>query len=160
MALSRTDLAARSYRGFASFAELRKGRLARVPQVSGTYVVLVAGVVPEFVEKNRGGRFKGKDPSVTSDVLFGKWVENANVAYIGKAENLQRRLKEFCRFGAGEPIGHWGGRYIWQVTGSDEWIVCWKSCDEGETALEAEAALLNEFAEAHGGRLPFANLRR
>ena len=160
VALTRSDLEGRGYEGFVSFARLRNGELVGVPQVAGTYVVLVDETVPEFVEKSRGGHFKGKDPTVSADLLHDKWVEDANVVYIGKAENLQRRLKEFCRFGSGVPIGHWGGRYVWQVAGSDDWLVCWKPCDEAETALAAEASLLSEFAERHGGRLPFANLRR
>jgi hypothetical protein len=117
-------------------------------------------VTPAFLEAKRGGRFKGKDPSVALETIRSKWVEGASIAYIGKAENMQRRLREFCRFGAGAAIGHWGGRYLWQVAGSDDWLVCWKPCEEGETALGAEAALLEEFAQAHGGRLPFENLRR
>lgn len=71
---------------------------------------------------------------------------------------MQRRLREFCRFGAGA-IGHWGGGYLWQVAGSDDWLVCLESVRGHETALESEAALLKAFGDAHGGRLPFANLR-
>ena len=118
---------------------------------------MVEGIKPEFIEVSRGGHFKGKNPSVKISALHEKWVHGASVAYIGKAENMQR--SEFCRFGAGAAIGHWGGRYLWQVVGSDDWVVCWKACESNETALEAEAKLLKAFGEAHGGRLPFANLR-
>lgn len=160
MALSRSNLEGRGYAGFVSFTELRNGALTHVPREPGAYVVMVADVAPQFSQESRGGDFKGKDPTVDTEILRSNWVEGAVVVYVGKAEDLKRRLNEFCRFGSGVPIGHWGGRYVWQVADSDEWLVCWKSCDEGEIALEAEAALLREFADAHGGRLPFANLRR
>lgn len=143
-----------------SFRDLRDGELSTIPRAAGTYVVLLQKPEPQFDEVSRGGHFKGKNPAVMIDKLRSKWVEDAAIVYIGKAEDLQRRVKEFCRFGAGHPIGHWGGRYVWQVAGSDEWLVCWKSCNEGESALDAETALLDEFAAVHGGRLPFANLRR
>jgi excinuclease UvrABC nuclease subunit len=35
-------------------------------------------------------------------------VIGAEVVYIGKADNLRRRLREFARFGVSAPIGHWG----------------------------------------------------
>lgn len=121
--------------------------------------MLAEEIKPRFIEVSRGGHFKGKDPSVKINALRDKWVPGASIVYIGKAENMQRRLREFSRFGAGAAIGHWGGRYLWQVAESDDWLVCWKACDDNETALGAEAALLKAFGEAHGGRLPFANLR-
>lgn len=159
MSFSRVELEERGYEGFVSFTDLRNGALSQVPQTPGSYAVMIEGIKPEFIEVSRGGHFKGKDPSVKISALREKWVHGASVAYIGKAENMQRRLREFCRFGAGAAIGHWGGRYLWQVAGSDDWLVCWKACEDNETALEAEAALLREFGEAHGGRMPFANLR-
>ena len=107
MSLSRAQLEEQGYKGFVSFTELRKGGLNRVPQTAGTYAVLVNGINPDFGEVSRGGHFKGKDPSVVISVLREKWVHDASVAYIGKAENMRRRLKEFCRFGAGAAIGHW-----------------------------------------------------
>jgi hypothetical protein len=157
--MNRGDLGERGYEGFVSFTDLRNGVLSQVPQTAGSYAVLAEGIKPDFIEVSRGGHFKGKDPSVKISALRDKWVHGASVAYIGKTENLQRRLREFCRFGAGAAIGHWGGRYLWQVACSDDWLVCWKVCEGNETALEAESGLLKAFGEAHGGRLPFANLR-
>lgn len=160
MTLTKNDLEGRGYEGFISFAVLRAGALDRVPRVPGTYVVIAPEGAPAFSASSRGGHFKGKDPGVDVGTLEAKWVDDAAVVYVGKAEVLRRRLNEFCRFGAGAAVGHWGGRYVWQVEGSDEWLVAWKSCEELETALAAEASMLNLFAEHHNGRLPFANLRR
>ena len=105
MSLSRSELDERGYEGFVSFTDLRSGALSEVPQTAGSYAVLTEGTKPEFIEVSRGGYFKGKDPSVKINALREKWVHGASVVYIGKAENMQRRLREFCRFGAGAAIG-------------------------------------------------------
>lgn len=115
MSLSRAQLEGRGYTGLVSFTDLRDGSLDRVPQAAGTNAVLVEGIELEFLEVSRGGHFKGKNPGAKTDDLRSKWVYGAAIAYIGKAGNMQRRLREFCRFGAGAAIGHWGGRYLWQV---------------------------------------------
>lgn len=87
----------------------------QLTSAGGVYIVFRVGGRPSFLASNAGGRFKGKDPSVPDDALSANWVGDAEVVYIGKAENLQRRLREFTRFGEGAPIGHWGGHLIWQL---------------------------------------------
>ncbi len=91
-------------------------------------------------------------------MLQSKWVESCDVIYLGKGDNLQRRLKEYAYFGRGEPVGHWGGRYIWQLADSADLTVAWKKCETGQSARELEAELLVSFQEEYGC-LPFANLR-
>ncbi len=71
-----------------------------------------------FLDTNPGGRFKEQDPTVPIEVLSANWVPSSQVVYIGKANVADRRLRQFARFGAGERIGHWGGRYIWQLLDS------------------------------------------
>lgn len=101
MSLSRAELEERGYAGFVSFTGLRNGALSQIPQTAGSYAVLVEGIEPDFIDVSRGGHFKGKDPSVKIEALREKWVHGASVPYVGKAENMRRRLREFCRFGAG-----------------------------------------------------------
>src|SRR5205823_4724784 len=116
---TRAALLEQGFVGFVTFEELR-GRLTEVPTGPGAYVVLgAAETPPEFVAASSGGRFKGRDPSVSEDVLRAKWVDDCEVIYIGKADNIKRRLKQYADFGAGKPVGHWGGRYIWQLADSD-----------------------------------------
>ena len=53
-----------------------------------------------------------------ADVLEAKWIGNAQVVYVGKGDNLRRRLTQYADSGARKPIGHWGGRYVWQLADS------------------------------------------
>lgn len=90
--------------------------------------------------------------------LSAAWIDGCAVIYIGKGDNLQRRLREYARFGRGDPIGHRGGRYIWQLADSADLVVACRRCKEGETAREIEVELLSAFTQRYA-RLPFANLR-
>ncbi len=90
------------------------------------------------------------------------YIDEAHVLYIGKADagragarGIRVRLDEYLRFGQGEPIGHWGGRYLWQLAGTDQLLVCWKPCP---VPPEEETGLLDLFRGEYGA-LPFANLK-
>ncbi|ATG51175.1 hypothetical protein CFK38_06275 [Brachybacterium vulturis] len=161
MEWTRGGLEAEGFSGFVRFADLQ---FSQVPTASGVYVIVRQfDHEPGFLPINPAGRFKGKDPSVPRERLDAEWVAGAEVVYIGKASGgasgrrgLRKRLDEFRRFGVGDPIGHWGGRLIWQLEESDSLLVCWKDTDV-EPAL-VERAMILEFT-ADFGRRPFANLR-
>lgn len=150
---------------FVGFVPLVALQANDVPASPGVYAVIrPSSAPPVFLEASAGGRFTGKDPSAAVDVLTRKWVEGAEVVYIGKAtpgsagrRGLRRRLDEFRRFGAGEPVGHWGGRYVWQLAGRDDLLVAWNATDEDASVVHSR--MLRDFV-AHYGALPFANLRR
>ena len=130
-----------------------------MPTQGGVYIVLrEATRAGEFLEHNLGGRFKQRDPSVSADVLRARWVEDCQVVYIGKGDHIRRRVKQYADFGVGKPVGHWGGRYIWQLADSAQLLVAWKACGSEETAAMMKARLLRRFKEEHAGRLPFANI--
>lgn len=151
-------LTAAGFRGFVTFASLLDGALDGVPKTHGIYIVIRTDTnAPKFLEQSCGGHFKGRDPAVAIDVVLAKWVENCAVVYIGKGDCLQRRISEYARFGRGEPIGHWGGRYIWQLSDSAELLVAWRGASAGQTAKDAEGELADAFKRAFG-RLPFANI--
>ena len=59
--------------------------------------------------------------------------------------------------GQGKPVGHWGGRYIWQLSDSDELLVAWKVTNDAPELVENE--MLAAFVDRYD-QLPFANLRR
>jgi hypothetical protein len=68
-------------------------------------VITYSGGNPiSFAEQSCGGWFKGKDPTVPREALIANWVDGAEVVYIGKADQLKRRLTQFADFGAGKPI--------------------------------------------------------
>jgi hypothetical protein len=158
----RADLhgdAFKGFDGFVSFDELRNGALEAVPKTGGVYIVMRRSKdEPTFLDESCGGHFKGKNPSELIDVLEAKWVASTPVIYIGKGDNLHRRLKQYAAFGAGRPVGHWGGRYIWQLADRDELVVAWKPCVAEQTAAALEAELVAAFKRANSGRLPFANI--
>lgn len=133
-----------------------------IPKVQGVYLVLNDTPDVDFLTIGTGGHFKGKNPNVTIEELKENWVENALIVYIGKAggkgeATLRKRLNQYFRFGQGHNVGHWGGRYIWQLQNSNDLIVCWKPLPK-EAPEEVESYMIESFKENYGKR-PFANLR-
>lgn len=156
---ARIDLEVAGFRGWLTWHALRTSDFGAVTGGPAAYVVYrTDDAAPLFLRANPGGRFKGKDPSAPPPALNGNWVAGAHVVYIGKADIADRRLRQFARFGDGEPVGHWGGRYIWQLADSAELLVAWHAIFWAEHARDYERRLLARFSELFGGRRPFANL--
>ena len=63
-----------------------------------------------------------------------------------------------CRCEVVGKFGHWGGRYIWQLSTNGETLVAWKETPSADPDT-VEATLIIAF-EQRFGALPFANLRR
>lgn len=164
MTVRRSDLEELGFTGFVPFADLPT---AEVPLGSGVYAVLrPASERPTFLGDSPADRFKGRDPSVTQNVLQRKWVADADVIYIGKAamgsngrRGLRKRLDEYRKHGAGDAkAAHWGGRYIWQLADSNDLLVAWlPTPDEDPEVIEAR--LIGVFRGATAS-LPFANLKQ
>ena len=150
------------FEGFLSIKELISNS-SILPKERGVYCIInPAGFNNEFIEKGCGGNFKSKNPNVSISELNENWVKDAFVVYIGKAggtnkkATLRSRLKQYLNFGQGKPVGHWGGRLIWQLKYSSALIVCWKALPNQEPR-EYEAELIRLFVTKFGKR-PFANL--
>ncbi len=156
----RPDLDDAGFTGWRTWADLRASAFEDIPRLDGTYLVYrPSAKPPTFLAIGTGGRFKGRDPNVSLATLKAKWVSGAHTVYLGKGDKLRTRLRTYARFGAGEPVAHWGGRYIWQLADTDELLVAWRELGSGiETTRAKEIALLARFAELHDGRRPFANL--
>ena len=144
--------------GFAGFVTWNEVSWDEVPSSPGVYVVINDGLDrPEILNRSPAGWFKQRDPTAPRTTLEAAWVEGCTVVYIGKAARLRTRLRQYRDHGQGKPVGHWGGRYIWQLGSSSQLRVAWKISGEDPRLLEQE--LLTAFLEQHG-QLPFANLRR
>jgi hypothetical protein len=141
-------------------ADLQRTNCAEIPTGSGVYMVLRPNSVPpEFLERSVGGWFKNKNPTVELPRLNSKWIDKATVLYIGKAagaEGLKQRLHQYMRFGRGQTVGHWGGRFIWQLVNHQNLLICWRETTKDRAAI-LEKELLRKFITVHG-RLLFANL--
>ena len=153
MMFTRSSLEKAGFTGWLPFVAIRT---SGCPTTGGVYVVTYDAEGPvAFAERSCGGWFKGKDPTVTLDVLTANWIDGAEVIYIGKADQLRRRLMQYADFGAGKPVGHWGGRLIWQLPSTDRLLVGWKETP-GHVPVQVEADLIGQFRHSYG-KPPFAN---
>lgn len=148
--------------GFKKMSELFMDN-SMLPKTKGVYLVLhPLAISPELLEKGTGGYFKGKNPNVSVDELYANWVEKALIVYIGKAgkqgskATLNSRLKQYLGFGQGRNIGHYGGRFIWQLKNNSDLVVCWKTLPVDDPRTY-EANLIKQFVKVFSKR-PFANL--
>jgi len=154
------------FTGFQTVAELQATKCNAIPKERGVYIFVRDTVEPPtFLETSSGGRFKGRNPAVEIPTLQANWVEGAKVVYIGKAGSLtgratlRSRLWQYMRFGMGDPVGHWGGRYIWQLADAATLLVCWKATPTEEPG-GIESGLIQEFKRRHNGKCPFANIAK
>lgn len=154
---SKTNGTTPSLTGFTrwmSFAEARNNDAC--PRTGGVYAVRYEGAdPPAFLTKSGGGWFKDRDPSVTPEALEANWVEGASMVYLGKPDDLRRRIRQFADFGQGKPVGHWGGRLVWHLPHPERLMISWIETP-GRVPVEVEAQLLDEFRAQHG-KPPFAN---
>ncbi len=149
----------RGFEGFVSVANLRTNHTV-IPDASGVYFLLRPDSSrPVFLKKGTGGWFKGKNPNVFIGKLTREWVEGALVIYIGCTGNLKKRIKDqLLPFGQGIPVGHWGGRLVWQLEGAEQLLVCWK-VTRGDDQEKIKQECLNQFKLKYSGKRPFANLK-
>ncbi len=90
MKFTRQHLEGDGFSGWIPFGEVCA---SACPPTGGVYVVTYGRACPPtFSAKSCGGWFKGKNPAVTPEVLSANWVDEAEVVYIGKADQLMRRL--------------------------------------------------------------------
>lgn len=135
-----------------------------IPKNGDIYMILYPSqFAPKYRTVGSGGHFKGKNPNVSLQELQSNWIDNSPIIYIGKtgsdtgSATLYSRLKQYFDFGQGKPVGHWGGRYIWQLSLAEELIVCWKATSDHEPST-VESHLIEKFVEYYRKK-PFANLR-
>lgn len=119
--------------------------------------------MPDFVCPSPASKiYKGesKDPSVSKEILIKKWVDGANIVYIGKAGNsrydgntIKKRMEEHIKFWGGQDCRAWGGRTVAQISDYKNLQVWCLDCD---TPLKTEKHLIEVFYGNYK-KLPFAN---
>jgi hypothetical protein len=150
------------FKGFHTVQNLTETNCAEVPDTMGVYVVLSTNTNVSFLSESTGGHFKGRNPAVPISELEKNWVHESEIVYIGKAggfnskATLKKRLRQYMRFGQGVAVGHWGGRYIWQLQHSADLVVCWKPISDTEPKL-VESDMIQKHVILYGMR-PFGNL--
>lgn len=146
------------FESFVSVKDLKEDfKSGGIPEVEGVYHVLrLKKTEPEFLKKGLGGYHKGKEPNVSIDELRQNWIDAEPIVYIGKATELYKRIQQYIKFGSGKNVGHFGGRYIWQLADSDDLVVCWKCVEDSR---RVEAVMIADFKNSHNGKRPFANLQ-
>ena len=152
-----TQIKDAGFSGFKSVEDLYHVGYDSIPERGGVYLILrMSESKPVFIPKGTGGCFKGKEPNVSVGELKAHWVDGTCVMYIGQSTNLRKRLRDYMRFGHGKNVGHYGGRYIWQLSNCDDLVVCWKPTDNNPCMEEKR--WMQEFVDYYGS-LPFANLQ-
>ncbi|MBQ8421323.1 MAG: hypothetical protein IJX11_03585 [Bacteroidales bacterium] len=153
------DLKAAGFEGFVSVAGLWGGAASEIPSGKGVYMVVrQTAAAPVFLEVGTGGYFKKRNPNVPVGKLAANWVDETCIIYIGKATSLYKRLGQYLQFGQGKPVGHWGGRMIWQLADAEDLMFCWKELTGDSDPEYEETALIADFKCQYMGRRPFANL--
>lgn len=159
------DLAALERMGFEEPRNFWTMHRKEPPREFGAYVILRrSSGPPSFTEKSTAGTYR-KDPTVSIEDLYGRWVDATPIMYIGAAglspENkttLRSRLSAYQRYGHGQDrVPHEGGSRIWQLDDAKDLDVTWKQTP-GLPGRLLEDSLLGLFELTHG-RLPFANGR-
>jgi hypothetical protein len=153
---------------FITIKNLRLFDFNAIPEVAGVYVVVcIKNKMPIFRDYGTAPKiWHGREVNVSVDELKSKWVNfkqgEKKILYIGKAggvgqrATLRSRIRSYVRFGGGNKSSHYGGRYIWQISDSDDLEIYWK---QDEDPRGAEIKMLNSFKENHENKLPFANLK-
>ncbi|QGQ95664.1 hypothetical protein EHS13_12605 [Paenibacillus psychroresistens] len=137
-----------------------------IPKEKGVYIILRDSSEPVvFLEESVGGHFKNQDPTVSIKVLSKKWIPDTEILYIGQCGSgiskgtLRSRIKQYMDFGNGKPVGHWGGRYIWQISDHKDLFIVFKAVPDDEDPREVEQELIYRFMKVYGD-LPFANTNK
>ena len=142
---------------FNKISELRTGD-RKIPQIPGVYFVLNPNNEnAEFLEVGSGGHFKGRNPNVPIAELKFKHVKNTVLVYIGKADNLGKRIGQLLKFGRGMNVGHYGGRYLWQLKNHEDLVICYIP-SFSEDPRELEKKYIRDFEKQYGKK-PFANIK-
>ncbi len=151
------DARSGGFSGFVTVAEcIDKGLPTDAPSSQGGVYLLCAppGFRPRFIPPDDARTNGNVSFPWPVERLVEKWVEGAEVLYIGKGTQLRRRIRQLIRHSQGLVVTHTGGEIVWQLRNSGQLLVCWRPYPDPR---RAERTHIQEFRRANQGRLPFAN---
>lgn len=139
---------------------ISKGRAdwSMLPKEPGIYIVfLPQGISPQF--KSTTGKAVSCAPTSIA-VLEDKWrainrQAKTDILYVGKGDNVRRRIRDLLRFGVGIAENHKGGEWLWQISNISETILRIINCPQGKQK-PFEKWVLATFYTQHGN-WPLAN---
>ncbi len=159
---SRAFLEQQGFEGFLLVGQLRHDRCEELPNLPGVYALLRETLEkPEFMARSNAAEYRGENPTRPIDELTERWVPGAQVLFFGRAcgpgvrSLIKQRVKRYMRFGQGRVVGHWDGRFAWQLRDHSSLRIAWKTMENGDPAIY-EVDLLRRFSQ-HYGTPPFAN---
>lgn len=160
---SRARLEELGFEGFRPVGQLHAGQCVEVPNERGVYAVFRDHTPepPAFLPRSTAPEWRGQDPSRPIEELTERWVPGAEILFVGVARGpgvrsrLKQRVKRFLRFGHGKVVGHWGGRFVWQLRDHAALRVAWKATGDADP-LDLADELRAAFRERYGV-LPFAD---
>jgi hypothetical protein len=129
-----------------------------IPPAPGIYVVFLPPGVP-FDVRHSAGTAARASPAPVAD-LREKWKRinrgtPTDILYIGKGNDVRKRVRSLARFGAGKIRTHKGGEWMWQVTQIRSARILVQVCPPGRQ-IPFEKWLLDLFFNQHGD-WPLAN---
>jgi hypothetical protein len=129
-----------------------------IPSGPGIYVVFLPPDVPFDVSQSTGKAVHASPSPVTD--LCEKWGRinsraSTDILYIGKGDNVRKRVRALARFGAGRARNHKGGEWMWQVATIRSARILIVVCPSGKQ-VPFEKRLLDSFFEQHDD-WPLAN---
>ena len=153
-------------KGFIKVGKIKDWKLwiDRLPKQKGVYAITRENKEsPHFISVGTGAFYKNVDPNVPIEKLLEKWdCSSHQIMYVGRANYddgnikykdckvaIQKRVREYMRFGYSKKSPHRGGKYIWQMDDSGELDVWYKVCAFPQTI---EGELIEKYK-------PFANLK-
>lgn len=151
-------LSSNEFGHFCTFSNLEENGYNDIPNEPGLYVVLMPNnFTPIFTDTSTAiSEFRGRNLLATIETLQENWVKNSRILYIGKSNNLNRRFREFVRYGYGLGVNKRGGRYIWQLVNCHNLLIGYVT---DNNPRETEHQLIVNFRNNHNGKRPFANLQ-
>ena len=144
--------------------------LRNIPEVEGYYEVIIKLKDFPNIKFGKHKTINGKPfcPVVGNKKVYLKNPaelqasfdsNHSDVLYIGKADNLKRRITQLVNMAFGG-TGHRGGIDIWAVQDYGKYLqIIWHELGDFNSAKEAERELLDRFKHKHNGNLPVANQR-